>query len=128
MIRGTTYKRKDGRWECRISLGSESGHKKFRSFYGKTKEEAEYKMVMASQSSEHTTEQITEMTVKELALEWFSAIKNRIKESTAANYRMKIEKHIIPVFGGRPRRPYYLCGGARTRRCMDSCEICKRSG
>ena len=27
MIRGTTYKRKDGRWECRVSLGSESGHK-----------------------------------------------------------------------------------------------------
>ena len=99
MIRGTTYKRKDGRWECRISLGSESGHKKYRSFYGKTKEEAEYKMVMASQSSEHTTEQITEMTVKELALEWFSVSKNRIKESTAANYRMKIEKHIVPAFG-----------------------------
>ena len=100
MIRGTTYKRKDGRWECRISLGSESGHKKYRSFYGKTKEEAEFKMVTACQSAEHSSEEITEMTVKELALEWFSAIKNRIKESTAANYRMKIEKHIIPVFGG----------------------------
>ena len=100
MIRGTTYKRKDGRWECRVSLGSESGHKKYRSFYGKTKEEAEFKMVTACQSAEHSTEEITEMTVKELALEWFSVSKNRIKESTAANYRMKIEKHIIPVFGG----------------------------
>ena len=100
MIRGTTYKRKDGRWECSISLGSESGHKKYRSFYGKTKEEAELKMVMACQSEEHCNEEITEMTVKELALEWFSVSKNRIKESTAANYRMKIEKHIIPAFGG----------------------------
>ena len=100
MIRGTTYKRKDGRWECRISLGSESGHKKYRSFYGKTKEEAEFKMVTACQSTEHTNEEIMEMTIKELALEWFSVCKNRIKESTAANYRMKIERHIIPTFGG----------------------------
>lgn len=100
MIRGTTYKRKDGRWECRVSLGYEQGHKKYRSFYGKTKEEAEFKMVTACQSAEHSSEEITEMTVKELALEWFSVSKNRIKESTAANYRMKIEKHIIPTFGG----------------------------
>ena len=43
MIRGTTYQRKDGRWECRLRLGSENGRKKYRSFYGSTKEEAEYK-------------------------------------------------------------------------------------
>ena len=57
-------------------------------------------MVTACQSTEHTNEEITEMTIKELALEWFSVCKNRIKESTAANYRMKIERHIIPTFGG----------------------------
>lgn len=27
-------------------------------------------------------------------------MKSRIKESTEANYRMKIERHIIPLFGG----------------------------
>ena len=101
MIRGTTYRRKDGRWECRVSLGvGEGGKKKYRSFYGKTKEEAEYKMVISCQSASQTGEEITEMTVKELALEWLSISKNRIKCSTAANYRMKIEKHIIPAFGG----------------------------
>lgn len=101
MIRGTTYRRKDGRWESRISLGrDDSGRKKHRSFYGKTKEEAEYKMVAACQSSIPDEKAITEMTVKELALEWLCVMKNRIKESTAANYRMKIERHIIPHFGG----------------------------
>ena len=100
MIRGTTYKRKDGRWECRISLGSEGGHKKYRSFYGKTKEEAEFKMVRACQSTVSDENAVTEMTVKELSLEWLVISKNRIKESTAANYQMKIEKHIIPAFGG----------------------------
>ncbi len=100
MVRGTTYKRKDGRWECRIALGSENGHKKYRSFYGKTKEEAEFKMVSACQSAVSDENSVTEMTVKELALEWLMISKNRIKESTEANYRMKIEKHIVPAFGG----------------------------
>lgn len=101
MIRGTTYQRKDGRWECRISLGRSDGDKKkYRSFYGKTKEEAEYKMVVACQSSVSDEQAITEMTVKELALEWLYVSKNRVKESTIANYRMKVERHIIPHFGG----------------------------
>lgn len=99
MIRGTTYQRKDGRWECRLQLGSENGRKKYRSFYGTTCEEAEYKMIKATQSAVKDETAITEMTVKELALEWLCVISTRIKASTAANYRMKIDKHIIPAFG-----------------------------
>ena len=56
-------------------------------------------MVAACQSSISDENAITEMTVKELALEWLCVVKNRIKESTAANYRMKIERHIVPYFG-----------------------------
>ena len=99
MIRGTTYQRKDGRWECRLRLGSENGRKKYRSFYGSTKEEAEYKMLKAAQSVVKDEAAITEMTVKEVALEWLYVVSTRIKASTAANYRMKIEKHIVPYFG-----------------------------
>lgn len=99
MIRGSTYKRKDGRWECRISLGSESGHKKYRSFYGTSREEAEYKMILACQGSVNEPSNITEMTVKQLSMEWLCVVKCRIKESTAANYRMKIERHIVPYLG-----------------------------
>ncbi len=44
MSKGTTYQRKDGRWECRISMGkAENGKRIFRSFYGKSREESEYK-------------------------------------------------------------------------------------
>ena len=99
MIRGTTYKRKDGRWECRLSLGSENGHKKYRSFYGTSREEAEYKMILACQGSVNEPSNITEMTVKQLSMEWLCIVKCRIKESTAANYRMKIERHIVPYLG-----------------------------
>ena len=41
------YLRKDGRWEARIALGTADGKRKYRSVYGKTREEAEYKLMIA---------------------------------------------------------------------------------
>ncbi len=42
MSKKTAYKRRDGRWECRISMGKdENGRRVFRSFYGKSRDEAE---------------------------------------------------------------------------------------
>ena len=98
MNNGTAYMRKDGRWECRLTLGKGSNGKRlFKSFYGKNKEEAILKLKMAMQIAEDFSE--TEMTVSDLVEEWFTVTKNRIKESTAANYLMKAKKHIIPAFG-----------------------------
>ncbi len=48
-----------------------------------------------------TDERITDMTVKELATEWMFICANRIKDSTASNYRMKLNKHILPALGDR---------------------------
>lgn len=97
----SAYYRKDGRWECRISIGkAENGKRIFRSVYGKTKGEAEYKaMLLHDENAE--TYATTNLTVKELIAEWAFSISAKIKESTAANYRMKIEKHIIPAFGDK---------------------------
>ena len=42
------YQRKDGRFEARMSLGKdENGKRRYRSFYGDTREEAEYKLLAA---------------------------------------------------------------------------------
>jgi len=99
MSKGTVYKRRDGRWECRISMGKdENGRRVFRSFYGKSREEAEYKAMIAQGQAEEEYA-VTEMTVRELVTEWLHVTASRIKESTAANYAMKAEKHLIPVFG-----------------------------
>lgn len=47
MSKKTAYKRRDGRWECRISMGKdENGRRVFRSFYGKSRDEAEYKAMI----------------------------------------------------------------------------------
>lgn len=99
MSKGTVYKRKDGRWECRISMGKdENGKRIFRSFYGESREEAEYKAMILHDYTEKEYA-LTEMTVKELVTEWLHVMTSRIKESTAANYVMKAEKHLIPAFG-----------------------------
>ena len=93
------YKRKDGRYEARIPLGKDdSGKRRYRSFYGSSAEEAEFKM-LAVQEPVAAQTALTEMTVRELTLEYITAIRPRLKESSEANYRMKAEKHIIPAFG-----------------------------
>lgn len=94
MSKGTVYKRRDGRWECRISMGKdENGRRVFRSFYGKSREEAEYKAMIAQGQAEESYA-VTEMTVRELVTEWLHVTASRIKESTAVNYVMKAEKHL----------------------------------
>lgn len=93
-----TYKRKDGRYESRIYAGrDEIGRRKYRSFYGATAKEAETKA--ANSVSPFEPAVLTEMTVGELVQEWLCVMSSRIKLSTAANYRMKAAKHILPAFG-----------------------------
>ena len=97
MSLGSTYLRRDGRWESRFSLGVVNGKRQSKSFYGRTREEAEGKLISTVLGNASATE--TEMTVRELCCEWLSVSSHRVKLSTLANYRMKIEKHIIPQFG-----------------------------
>ena len=99
MTRMNAYQRKDGRWETRIyCYDGTAGKRAYKAFYGSTKEEALQKRLFALSFS--FGGEITEMTVKELCIEWLQIISNRVKPSTLANYRMKAEKHIIPAFGG----------------------------
>lgn len=95
----STYLRKDGRWETRISLGIVNGKRQSRSFYGATREQAEANMLSAFALSSDPA--VTEMSVKMLCYEWLNICELRVKVSTLANYRMKIEKHIIPHFGDK---------------------------
>lgn len=94
------YKRKDGRWEGRYKSGyTESGKAKYHSVYGHSYNEIKEKLV-SLKASPPEINHTCQLTVKELFEEWLSAIKLQIKASTYANYKMKIDKHILPVFGG----------------------------
>ncbi len=93
------YKRKDGRWEGRYKIGvDERGRTRYRSVYCKTYREIKEKM--AKVRSPETVISSGRLTVEELCGEWLDAIACRVKRSTLANYKMKLKKHIIPVFGG----------------------------
>lgn len=94
------YKRKDGRWEGRYKCGfTGNGKAKYRSVYGHSYAEVRTKLAPLKVTAPTVTTSC-HMTVQELFIEWLSAIKLRVKSSTYANYQMKVEKHILPKFGG----------------------------
>ena len=101
MLRLNAYHRKDGRWEGRIPLGKTAdGKRRFRYILARTKEEVLRKMDEICLNSRPSG--ICCKTLRTIFEEWFSSAKHRIKESTAANYIMKADKHILPIFGKKP--------------------------
>lgn len=94
------YKRKDNRWEGRYPCGyNKEGKTRYKSVYGHTYAEVKEKLNEIKQQSAQNVNH-SNMTVKKLFDEWLIKISSHTKESTTANYRMKINKHILPEFGG----------------------------
>lgn len=98
MKRMNVYHRKDGRWEGRISRGKrKDGKRKFQYILARTKEEVVEKMAEILRKEQPTGKCCK--TVSALFDEWFRSVQHMVKESTAANYAMKADKHILPTFG-----------------------------
>ena len=99
------YLRKDNRYECRIQRTIDGTKHKY-SFYGATAEIAVEKCrifketVLDKPCLKSQRDNIGIMTVPTLIDEWFEQKRLVHKESTQANYRTKVSKHIIPAFDG----------------------------
>ena len=94
------YRRKDGRFEGRITKGKTAdGKRTFQYFFGKTKQAVQSKMRSMQERFSPISE--LDVTVESLYEEWFLSIRHRVKASTAANYQLKAEKHILPNFGAK---------------------------
>lgn len=94
------YHRRDGRWEGRISCGKkENGKRKYLYVLARTREAVVEKMEEIRQR-EQPRGRCTK-TISVLFSEWYHSVQHRIKESTAANYTMKAQKHILPSFGDK---------------------------
>lgn len=94
------YQRKDGRFESRIPNGKKSdGKRAFLYVLARTKEQCIERVQVICQ--QNRPQGYCALTVAELFSEWHRTILHRVKESTAANYTMKAEKHILPAFGDR---------------------------
>lgn len=94
------YHRRDGRWEGRISRGKHhNGRRKYQYVFAHTREQVEKKIDEIHQNERK--DGVCRLTIRVLFEEWFQNTRHTIKESTAANYMMKAQKHILPMFGAR---------------------------
>ncbi len=93
------YKRKDGRWEGRYKNGFKpDGKTKYSSVYGKSYLEVR-SIICQKRLQLQDNAPVCSLKFSELVIMWLKAIRNNVKESTYANYLMKVRKHIIPNIG-----------------------------
>ena len=98
MEKFNVYRRKDGRWEGRIYRGrKDNGKKYFKYFFANTKAEV-CEMMHNFRIEEAVNANCTKL-FSSIFSEWYNITKHNVKESTAANYEMKSNKHILPSFG-----------------------------
>lgn len=95
------HKRRDGRWEARITIQGKDGLSKKKSLYGKTYKEAKDKLLNAKAYLENNSmdQNKKSKTLAEAAEEWFHINQIKQKASTQLKYRTMTEKHILPALG-----------------------------
>lgn len=95
--RGTNiYHRADGRWEGRYYI---KGTRKYRSVYGHSYSETRQKLDRIR--NEVLVPSVRcDLLVADILKMWLESCRARIKESSYASYRNKLEKHLFPYFGG----------------------------
>lgn len=97
MKQANIYLRKDGRWEGRIFTGKKNGKRQYQAFFGKTREIVEQKIL--AYRSKNVANASYKIQFSTMLTEWLHSVQYRVKESTAANYRLKANKHLLPSFG-----------------------------
>ena len=95
MIRNI-YQRQDGRYEGRITLAYQNGKRQYKAFFGQSEDEVAVKM--ANFRAVTMPAACVDITFGTAFSEWFQSISIRVKESTLANYLLKADKHILPVY------------------------------
>lgn len=87
------YKRRDGRWEGRILIGS-----RYHSVYAHSYSEVKQKLRNYSDTTKSTAK-ANRQTVAEYAIQWLATVKLKCKASTHNKYSNTCKNHIIPVLG-----------------------------
>lgn len=95
------HKRKDGRWEGRVRIGTtESGRTKYRSVYGKTYAQAKEKLLLAQQEGERS--QTCDPLFSEVFAAWLQSNSVRLKGASVYKYRDLAARHLLPALGALP--------------------------
>lgn len=80
-----------------MTVVSDGGARKYKSYYGKTQQEAELKAAFdCGQSNENYA---AGLTIKDIALEWLLLCSGKVRDGTLSIYQSKVYNHIIPDIG-----------------------------
>ena len=97
---GSIYKRKDGRWEAKVTVSyNENGKPIRKSTYHKTRKEAQDALREAQTRLANNFAQLdNSTTLKDWSEIWLKSKQSTLKASTYENYTYML-KHILPVLG-----------------------------
>ncbi len=100
ILKGSVFKRKDGRWTGSVAVKDISGKWKKKYVYGETKKETTRKLndlIYKLENNLFKDNQAT--TFNSLLLEWYKIHSPKLAETTKSLYKMYIDKHINPLIG-----------------------------
>ena len=93
---GSVYKRKDGRWEARISLD----HGGRKALYGKTRQEVARKLAVAIKAREDGLPPVSErQTVRQYMGHWLESTRPSLRPKTWLRYEQLLRLHVVPEIG-----------------------------
>jgi integrase len=98
---GSISKRKDGRWEGRISVGYEGGKRKRKVFYGKTRREVQEQLTKALRDHQQGLPVATErQTVATFLTSWLeTSVLPKVRPQTYNSYEQLIRIHLTRALG-----------------------------
>lgn len=103
---GSIRQRPDGRWEARVTIGTNpaTGKPVRKSLYGATQKEVKQKMTaLLSELDKGTYQEPSKMTVSQWFDEWMSTfVEPTLKPTTVEGYSKIIRNHIKPNIGALP--------------------------
>lgn len=105
---GSIRQRPDGRWEARVTIGTNpaTGKPVRKSLYGSTQKEVKQKMTaLLSDLDKGTYQEPSKMTVAQWFDEWLTTfVEPTLKPMTVEGYQKIIKNHIKPYIGAMPLR------------------------
>src|SRR5215207_3108227 len=114
-------KRKDGRYETRVTLNTPIGRRRV-SFYGATAEEANNKKFQALADQAHGVlfSDPGRLIIREYLHSWLTdAVRYQVSESTFERYERTCRNHLVPFFGPIKLRDLKSCPRPRLQGPQD---------
>ena len=108
---GSIYKRSDGRWEARVSIGYQGDRRVRKAFYGRTRAEAHARMQEALREGDAGLDvnHNRRMTVAAFLGRWLSEVaRPSVRASTMARYAEIVRLHVTPTRAHPLELPYPL--------------------